>query len=271
MVRASLFLAPVLLSAAVVVGPATPAHAWVITHWRFDGPAAGMPATDVAARTISGAEVYVSDGPEEEERVRGGVVLGALPDDSSEADLHLVMGVPDGEQCLPRWELVVPTSSAAVDDSGDAVVHIDYPVTADDWEIGSCVYVSLTSIDAAATVYDRWDGTWDGETIADPGGLVRIKDVQVPDSVRPHRWFPVRVELKNVQSDLDGVRLTGEGKDLRAMPTMLGGMESGESMVARLWVRLRVDEARRLRITTTPYGEIAFANEDSRTVMVRPR
>jgi hypothetical protein len=267
--RSKCWASAVVVSALLVV-PASPAQADTETYWRFDGPAAGMPATDVPARTIQAASLSVYGGPGGD-RVTASVTLGAVPDASSEADLHLVRGVAEGDQCRPRWELVVPTSSATIAESGDAVVRIDDPVEANDWETESCVQVSLTSADGAATVYDRWDGTFDAQVIGDPGGLVRIKDVHVPETVRPHRWFPVRVELKNVQSDLDGVRLTGEGKDLRAVPTMLGGMESGESVVARLWVRLRVDEARRLRITTTPYGAIAFPNEDTRTVMVRPR
>ena len=76
------------------------------------------------------------------ERVTASVTLGA---------------VPDGDQCSERWELVVPTSSATSGESSDAVLRIDYPVEASDWESWRCVHVSLTSTDPtiAFLVADR--------------------------------------------------------------------------------------------------------------------
>lgn len=266
--RASTLVASVGLLLAAAVGPSSPAAADSDLPWEFSGPAAGMPATDVPARTIQAASVRVLDGADGD-TLHATVTLGAMPDAATGADLQVVSGSPDEGDCRPSWEVTVPTTSATTDDDGDAVVQVVYPVQADDWRAWRCVFVAVTATDGQ-TVHDRWDGQPGSEVILDSGGRLRIEQARVPAAVRPHRWFPVRLELKNVMSDVTRARVTGDGKGLRVVPTVLGALESGESITTRLWVRLKVDDTRRLRITTD-VGGVAFSFPDVETVTVQAR
>jgi len=195
------------------------------------------------------------------------LVLSILP---LLADLHLVLGVlGDGGTCLTRWEVVVPT----LDPTGGArrdgsTMTLDYPLApGDDF---SCAYLSITPSGATGPDYDRWDGRPGGQVIADSGGRAVIKDVQAPARLRPHSWVPLRVKVRAVGSRVDAVRVAGYGEGIRSLPTTVPILRPGGSATLRLWVKLRVDERRRLTVVATPYG-VAFPTSGHATVVLRPR
>jgi len=247
-----------------------PAAADVGVDWAFDTRADGMPSTDVPARTIEQASATIWDSGEYGTSVHASVVLAGTPDDASAADLHLALGVPDNSGgCLVRWEVVVPTldPTGAATRDGSAIA-LDHPLAPGEDYL--CGYVAVTPTGATGPDYDRWDGHPGGQVVADSGGRAVIKDVQVPERVRPHRWVPVRMKVKARGSRVDAIRVAGYGRGVRAVPTLVPILRPGGSAALRLWVRLGVDAPRRVDIVATPYG-VAFPTEDHTTVVLHPR
>ncbi len=252
------------LLVAGLLSIASPAGA--VEYWSFDERPDGFPAAGAApAQTLTSARANLHGGAEG--AFDATVELGAVPDESSAARLVLDIGSVQDGSCVSRWTLSVSTLDTSGPASRDGAA-ISIHTGANDEPGAPCGSVSVVAPDG--TVVDRLDETEGSTAIADPSGRTKVTQVR-GTTVRCERWSTVWAQVEYTGADADGVRVSGSGQHLRARSHVVRiGLESGD----RIWVplRVRVDgpQARRLRIVTSPVGDLAFVHPRIHRVRIRP-
>ncbi|WP_126688241.1 hypothetical protein [Nocardioides ferulae] len=248
----------------------SPAAADVYLEWDFVERPVGLPASDVAARTLESVELWHNVAGWQN-NVALTVTLGATPDETSDADLHLALGVRDDTgACRTRWQIVVPTlDPGPFGQREEAVLTSRQSVSVSqlDWKCGS---VSLTAAGDPGTVYDRLDGRpQTGAVIGDPLPIVVVRSVDT-SKVRVRRWSPVRVRLVSAGLDVAVARVAARRIFLQSTPTASGPIPPFAERTVTLWVRPRSCRATMLRLRGTAFTTDGQSRDFSNNYRMRP-
>ncbi|GAW47720.1 MULTISPECIES: hypothetical protein [unclassified Nocardioides] len=266
--RTSLVAVLLLVAGLLTIGP--PAQALVIYTWRFDQRPADLPATTVPAQTLVSASASLHDHGDSA-HFQASVELGAVPDATTDATLHLAIGTVDGDACRTEWELVVSTlspSGPAVRD-GTSIRVASTLLDGGPFGPARCGSVTLLSPDTDATL-DRLEGEA-ATGIADPGGRATVTQV-LERGVTPGHWDRVWVRVRYAGTDADGVVVDGKGDGVRVKPhTDRQPLVDGDERWVPLRVRLVGDRRVRLSVTATPFGNLFRPGARPMTVWLVPR
>lgn len=264
----AVLLALGLVSLGAPVDAACPIHVW--DDWHFERHDVGMPATTDPSRTLESAELTVIRDSEDGDRLRGWVVLAAVPTAESDADLVVALGqLDEAGSCRS-----VSTTVAATHSPSDGVVRegatltLDLAVEALE-RSPDCTWVSVTDSGDAGVVHDRMPGSLYGGGHADPPPPLMMSTRAVRE-VPVRKWVALRLRL-GTACDLVSVRLVGEGRGVRARSVKVGIDGDGRHRV-RMPVRLDRLRARYLKVSAV--GIDADGNRigfDRLRVKLRPR
>lgn len=241
-------------------------------YWVYDVRPAGMPATDVLARTLDSVDaqhLVAWEGG----RLDVTVVLGAEPTADTDGLLHVGFGPdPAGGGCVPSYEIVTGTATPADGVTRDgATLTTSRALASYQGERWRCSVAWLTAPGDTA-VTDRLDGRIGRYEVIDPAAEVRIREVTHRRLPRD-RWSYVRVHLRNVGYAVQEIRVRGHGRGLEVGRAVVrGDFPTGATLTLDVPVLLEARRHRHLTLVTHPRGhDVAFTFTDEERVRVRPR
>ena len=255
------------LLATALLLPTPPASAETVRPFDLERTTGFTPGTE-PSRTLVSARADVTYGPVT--RVRWQVELAAEPTAGTTANLQLVVGVLQGDDCMIQWYHSFPTFDPRGEAERDGTV-----ITTEGWRDPheqytewNCAEVLVAGHDGPPpSRYDYWGATAGTDLDVEPRGFARIVDVR-------HRrlpvgeWSYVLVDVRNERDDLSGLVIGGSGRGLRVRETAAEGpVLAGDERSYLVAVKLRRGAAADLTLVTTPTA----GRDRTHTVEVRIR
>lgn len=237
---------------------------------------AGMPTTDVPARTLASADAWTRLSTEATTQVTVTVTLGAAPTTETAADLRIALGRPGETGCavVDAWSVRTDAPEYADPSAPEGVptITVTRDLPAGDVAGSPCLVVAVSDpAEPAGADLDRWSaGTDRFVPMRATPGQARIVDVahtRLP--VREWSWVQVRLRVRF--HGVSSIRVDGRGPDLRVQPVVLTReFAKGERVVVTVPVKLCARKPRALRLDTAVAG-VALPLIDRERVRIRPR